>query len=137
MRRRHLLQPIDYQGVRPDLARARKAAFAQAPTGPAQVWQLDFSQYETTTGGIWRLAGVCDYYSKYEYGWHIAATCTGSDAIASVRLAIAEAQRLAGGVPLAQQLTDPDTGQVRPIKLVTDIQDGWCLVGARIVRPAV
>jgi transposase InsO family protein len=120
MRRRGLLQPIDYQGVRRELAKARKAAFADPPTGPNQVWQLDFSEYETTTGGIWRLAGVCDYYSKYEYGWHIAPTCTGADAIASVHLAIAEAERLAGGTPLAEQLTDPATGQVEPIKLVTD-----------------
>jgi transposase InsO family protein len=120
MRRRGLLQPIDYQDVRRELAKARKAAFADPPTGPNQVWQLDFSEYETTTGGIWRLAGVCDHYSKYEYGWHIAPTCTGADAIASVHLAIAEAERLAGGTPLAEQLTDPATGQVEPIKLVTD-----------------
>jgi putative transposase len=120
MRRRGLLQPVDYQGVRRELARARKAAFADPPTGPNQVWQLDFSEYETTTRGIWRLAGVCDYYSKYEYGWHIAPTCTGTDAIASVRLAIAEAERLAGGTPLVDQLTDPTTGTITPIKLVTD-----------------
>ncbi len=58
MRRRELLQPIDYQGQRRELAQARKAAFADPPTGPNQVWQLDFSEYETTTGGIWCLAGV-------------------------------------------------------------------------------
>jgi putative transposase len=100
MRRRGLLQPIDYQGERRELATARKAAFAEPPTGPNQVWQLDFSEYETTSGGIWRLAGVCDYYSKYEYGWHIAPGCTGADAIAAVSLAIVEAETLAGGVPL-------------------------------------
>jgi putative transposase len=120
MRRRGLLQPVDYQGVRRELAKARKAAFAEAPTGPHQVWQLDFSEYETSHGGVWRLAGVCDYFSKYEYGWHIAPGCTGTDAIAAVNIAIAEAERLAGGMPLAEQLTDPDTGQVRRIKLVTD-----------------
>lgn len=120
MRRRGLLQPIDYQGQRRELAKARKAAFATPPTGPNQVWQLDFCEYETTTGGTWRLAGCCDYFSKYEYGWHIAPTCTGADAIAAVRLAIAEAERLAGGIPLLDQLTDPATGQVRRIKLVTD-----------------
>lgn len=120
MRRRGLLQPVDYQGERRQLAQARRAAFADPPTGPNQVWQLDFSDYETTSGGIWRLAGVCDYYSKYEYGWHIAPGCTGADAIAAVRLAIAEAERLAG-VPLAEQLPiNPDTGQPEPITLVTD-----------------
>jgi putative transposase len=60
------------------------------------VWQLDFSEYETTAGGIWRLAGVTNYFTKYEHGWHIAPTCTGADAIAAVRLAIAEAERLVG-----------------------------------------
>lgn len=121
MRRRGLLQPVDYAGLRRELAKARKAAFADPPTGPNQVWQLDFSEYETTTGGIWRLAGVCDYYSKYEYGWHIAPGCTGTDAIDAVKIAIAEAEALAGGTPLLDQLpVDPDTGQRLPIKLVTD-----------------
>lgn len=120
MRRRRLLQPVDYQGERREHAKARRAAFADPPTGPHQVWQLDFSEYETSLGGIWRLAGVCDYYTKYEYGWHIAPGCTGADAIAAVKAAIAEAERLAGGVPLAEQLCDPTTGHIRRIKLVTD-----------------
>lgn len=29
------------------------AAFAVTPTGPNQVWQLDFSEFEATTGGTW------------------------------------------------------------------------------------
>lgn len=121
MRRRGLLQPVDYQGQRRELAKARSAAFAQPPTGPNQVWQLDFSEYETTTGGIWRLAGVCDYYTKYEYGWHIAPTCTGTDAIAAVHLAIAEAEAIGGRIPLLDQLPiDADTGRPKRIKLVTD-----------------
>jgi putative transposase len=120
LRRRDLLQPVDYQGERRELAKARKAAFAQPPTGPNQVWQLDFSEYETTTGGTWRIAGCCDYFSKYEYGWRIAPTCTGTDAIAAVTVAIAEAERLAGGVPLLEQITDKTTGEITRIKLVTD-----------------
>jgi hypothetical protein len=28
-----------------------------------------YSEYETS-GGIWRTAGVADYWSKYEFGWH-------------------------------------------------------------------
>lgn len=129
MRRRGLLQPIDYQGERRELAKARSAAFAEPPTGPNQVWQLDFSEYETTTGGIWRLAGVCDYYSKYEYGWHIAPGCTGADAIEAVKIAIVEAEALAGGVPLLDQLpVDPDTGRPKRIKIVTD--NGGAFKGA-------
>ena len=131
LRRRGLLQPVDYQGQRRELAQARRAAFAQPPTGPNQVWQLDFSEYETTSGGIWRLAGVTDYFSKYEHGWHIAPTCTGADAIAALHLAITEAERLLGG-PLFEALTDPDTGELRRLKIVTD--NGGAFKGAAFAR---
>ncbi|MEV5541908.1 IS3 family transposase [Saccharopolyspora shandongensis] len=52
MRRRNLLQPVEYHRQRRELARARKAAFANPPTVPNQVWQLDFSEFETTTDGV-------------------------------------------------------------------------------------
>jgi putative transposase len=120
MRRRNLLQPKEYQAERRELAKARKAAFADPPTGPNQVWQLDFTEFETTAGGVWRIAGCADYYSKYEFGWYLATTCNALDAVAAVQVAIAEAERLAGGVPLAEQLADPVTGMIRRIKLVTD-----------------
>ena len=61
-----LLLHADYQKQRRELAKQRKAAFAAPPTGPNRVWQFDFSEYETTGGGTWRVAGVADYYSKYE-----------------------------------------------------------------------
>jgi putative transposase len=131
LRRRGLLQPVDYQGQRRELAQARRAAFAQPPTGPNQVWQLDFSEYEATSGGTWRLAGVTDYFSKYEHGWHIAPTCTGADAIAALHLAITEAERLLGG-PLFEALTDPDTGELRRLKIVTD--NGGAFKGAAFAR---
>lgn len=132
MRRRGLLQPVDYTGQRRELAKARKAAFADPPARCNEVWQLDFSEYETTTGGIWRLAGVTDYFSKYEHGWHISPTCTGADAIAAVELAIAEAERL-GGKPLAQLLpARADTGGPVRIKLVTD--NGGAFKGAAFAR---
>ncbi|MGH3327219.1 MAG: hypothetical protein ACRDPT_05365, partial [Streptomycetales bacterium] len=41
MRRRGLLQPVDYTGERRELAKARRAAFAAPPTGANQVWQMD------------------------------------------------------------------------------------------------
>jgi hypothetical protein len=72
------------------------------------------------------------YYSKYEYGWHIAPGCTGTDAIAAVRLAIAEAERLAGGIPLAQQLIDPASGTIAGIKLVE--ANGRRVQGPRVRR---
>ena len=132
MRRRGLLQPVDYAGQRRELAKARKAAFADPVTRPNQVWQLDFSEYETTTGGIWRLAGVTDYFSKYEHGWHISPTCTGADAIEAVKIAIAEAERL-GGAPLAQLLpAHPETGDPVRIRLVTD--NGGAFKGAAFAK---
>lgn len=49
-----LILPAQYQRERRKLAERRKAAFANEPTGPNQVWQLDFSEFETTSGGTWR-----------------------------------------------------------------------------------
>jgi hypothetical protein len=54
----------NYPRERWQLAARRKAAFATEPTGPNQVWQLDFSEFETAWGGTWRLAGCRDYWSK-------------------------------------------------------------------------
>jgi putative transposase len=116
-----LLLEANYQRERRQLAARRKAAFAQEPTGPNQVWQLDFSEFETTSGGTWRLAGCRDYWSKYEFGWHISLTGNQHDAIAAVEVALTEAQRLAG-VPLRDLApADPVTGEVTPlVTIVTD-----------------
>ncbi len=115
-----LLLKADYQRERRQLARQRKAAFAAPPTGPNMVWQFDFSEYETTGGGTWRVAGIADYWSKYEFGWHWSPTANQHDAIAGVELALAEAQRLLAGPSLLEHLTDPDTGEILPITIVTD-----------------
>lgn len=115
-----LLLEANYQRERRQLAARRRAAFAVEPTGPNQVWQLDFTEFETGTGGTWRLAGCRDYWSKYELGWHVSPTANQHDAIAAVELALAEAARLAG-VPLIE-LTERDTdGNVIPlVTVVTD-----------------
>jgi transposase InsO family protein len=132
LRRRDLLQPVDYQGERRELAKARKAAFAEPATRPNEVWQLDFSEYETGGGGIWRIAGVTDYFTKYEHGWTFSPSCTGADAIAAVKAAIAEAERL-GGAPLPSLLPlNEATGQPKRIKLVTD--NGGAFRGAAFAR---
>lgn len=119
LRRRQMLQPAGYQRERRELAAARRAAFLDPPTGPNMVWQLDFSEFETSRGGTWRLAGCADYWSKYEFGWHISTTCNQHDAITAVELALTEAQALAGQ-PLVELLADRRTGEIRPITLVTD-----------------
>lgn len=115
-----LLLKVDYQRERREAARQRKAAFAAPPIGPNQVWQFDFSEYETRAGGTWRVAGIADYWSKVEFGWHWSPTANQHDAIAAVELALDEAQHLLDGPTLLEHLTDPDTGEVVPITLVTD-----------------
>lgn len=79
MRRWNLLQPIGYQGDPREFSKARTVAVAEPPIRCNQVAQLDFSGYETTTGGIWQLAGISD-----------SLACTGAEAIEAVKVAIAE-----------------------------------------------
>jgi transposase InsO family protein len=99
--------PAAYQRERSKLAERRKAAFATEPTGPHQVWQLDFSEFETATGGTWRLVGCPDYWSKYEHPFHVAPTASQYDAI---ELALAE-----------QCEVDVETGEIKPVvTIVTD-----------------
>ena len=117
--------PVDYQAERRQLARARRAAFVVPPSGPNQVWQLDFTEFETRHGGVWRIAGVSNYWSKLELGWHVSTTQNHRDAI---ELAIAETERLLG-TTLKHALADEETGELRPIALVTD--NGPCFKAAR------
>lgn len=119
MRRRDLLQPVDYQAQRRQLAAARRAAFVEAPTTRNQVWQLDFSEFETLAEATWRIAGVADYYAKAEFGWHISPTQNANDAIAAVTTAIAEVEDVLGH-SLLEDVTCPDTGEIFPVVVVTD-----------------
>ncbi|PMC74209.1 integrase core domain-containing protein [Brachybacterium sp. UMB0905] len=116
----NLLLPTNYQKHQRDLAGARRAAFAQTPTGANQVWQLDFSEFETISGGVWRLAGCRDYWSKYEYPWHISPTANQHDAIEAVELALAEYEALAGA-PLIDSCNISPDGEIEPcLTIVTD-----------------
>lgn len=120
--------PVDYQAERRQHAEARRAAFVVPPSGPNQVWQLDFSEFETRQGGTWRIGGVADYWSKLELGWHVSTTQNHRDAIETVQLAFAESERLLGR-PLRELLADPETGEIQPITLVTD--NGPCFKSVR------
>ena len=82
MRARGLLQPVDYQGERREPDKARKAAFADAPTRPNEVWR--------------------------------------ADAIEAVRIGIAETERIGGASLASLPPVNPETGEIRRIKLVTD-----------------
>ena len=116
-----LILPAAYQRERRRLAERRKAAFATEPTGANQVWQLDFSEFETTAGGTWRLAGCRDYWSKYEDPFHVSPTANQHDAIAAVELALGDFEAMFGH-PLGDLCeVDEETGQIKPVvTIVTD-----------------
>ena len=123
--------PVTYQADRRQHAQARKAVFVVPPSGPNQVWQMDFSEFETRMGGTWQIGGVTDYWSKMEFGWHVSPTQNQHDAIAAVQLALDETERLLG-CTLREHLTDPDTGEIRPVAVVTD--NGGCFKSGRFAR---
>jgi len=115
-----LLLEANYQRERRQHAARRKAAFATDPTGPNQVWQLDFSEFETTTGGTWRLAGCRDYYSKYEHPWHTSPTANQHDAIAAVELALADYETTFGRPLIDACDVDADGNVIPAVTIVTD-----------------
>ena len=79
-------------------------------------------------GGTWRIGGTADYWSKYELGWHVSPTQNHRDAIQTVEIALAETERLLGR-PLLESVTDPDTGEIEPVAVVTD--NGPCFKSGR------
>jgi transposase InsO family protein len=119
MARRGLLQPVDYQRERREIAKARRAAFVDPPTHRNQVWQLDFSEFETTREGKWQIAGCADYVTKHEFTRWISTTQMRHDAIEAVKAAVIEVAELLGH-SLLEDVTDPATGQIHPVVIVTD-----------------
>ncbi len=109
-----------YQRERRQLAARRKAAFATDPTGPNQVWQLDFSEFETTTGGTWRIAGCRDYWSKYEHPWHVSPTANQHDAIEAIELALTDYEHMFGRPLIDTCARDQDGTVVPAVTIVTD-----------------
>jgi transposase InsO family protein len=94
LRRRGLLLPRGYRAERKSWAVLRRRVFHDPPTRRNRVWQTDFSEFETPTGGIWRISAVIDYVTKYCLATTVTTTCRGVDALRCVDLAVAEAQRL-------------------------------------------
>jgi putative transposase len=119
---------INYQAERRRHAEARRAVFVVPPSGPNQVWQCDFTEYTTRMGGTWRIGAVADYWSKLELGYHVATTANHRDAIETVEMALAETERLLGR-SLLELVTDHDSGEIRPVALVTD--NGPCFKSRR------
>ena len=110
---------VNYQAERRQHAEARRAAFVVPPSAPNQVWQLDFTEFETSMGGTWRIAGCTDYWSKLEFGWRVSPTQNHHDAIAAVQVALDETERLLGRT-LLETITVEETGELRPVAIVTD-----------------
>ena len=76
--------------------------FHDPPTERNRVWQTDFSEFETTSGGIWRICAVIDYATKYCLAITITPTSRGTDAVACLRTAVTEATRLTGMADLRE-----------------------------------
>ena len=90
---------------------------------------MDFSEFETAGGGIWRICAVIDYATKYCLAARLSPTSRAVDALACLQAAVTEAQRLLGVDDLradrgVMDLLDPDEvviGQTpAPITVVTD-----------------
>ncbi len=117
--RRDLLLPVRYQAERRQLAVARRALFVAAPTRRNRVWQTDFTEYETSRGGTWRLSPVVDYATRLCLAAPVSGTTGARDAIGAVEAAIGAAERLLGH-SLLEDCADPETGELHPLTIVTD-----------------
>lgn len=117
--RRGLLMPVRYQAERRQLAKARRATFDAPPTRRNRVWQTDFSEFQTTAGGTWRIAGVIDYAAKLCLACHANGTQTAKDAVTVIEAAIAEAEQLLGRA-LADDCLDTESGELHRLVIVSD-----------------
>src|SRR3954451_19384889 len=118
LREEGLLLEANYQRERRQLAARRKAAFAVEPTAPNQVWQLDFTDFETTTGGpgASRAAGTTD---RSTTSW--AGTSRESARRRRPRRARPRRGRTLAGRPLGERAERDVDGNVLPlVTIVTD-----------------
>jgi putative transposase len=130
LRRRNLLLRKGFRADRKSWAMLRRRVFRDPPTERNRVWQMDFSEFETPAGGIWRICAVIDYVTKYCFAATLTATCRGRDAADCLSAAVAEATRLLDLDDLradrgSLDLIDETTGELiatvpAPIAVVTD-----------------
>ncbi len=119
LRRQGLLQPRRYQAERRHLAARRKAVFLAPPTRRNRVWQIDFTEFETSAGGTWRILAVVDYATKVNLAAAITGRSAAQDAVDGVRTAIEAAETLLGQT-LLDECVDPETGELRKLVIVSD-----------------
>jgi hypothetical protein len=55
---------------------------------------MDFSEFETARGGIWRICAVIDYATKYCLAATVTPTSRGQDALGCLCRAVVEAERV-------------------------------------------
>src|SRR3954451_13218377 len=94
LRRRNLLLPMGFRADRKSWAAVRKRVFADPPTERNRVWQTDFSEFETSSGGIWRICAVTDYATKYCLATTVTATSRAEEALACLNQAVDQAGEL-------------------------------------------
>ncbi len=120
LKRNGLCLPTGYTGEVRQLSGARREAFITPPTRRNRLWQADFSEFETAAQGVWNLGGVADYWAKVDLACTVTVTKTTTDAIAFFETALVEVEVLLG-VTWVQDLTDPITGEIATLTIVTDI----------------
>ena len=121
--RNGLSLPANYTSEVRQAAGACREAFICPPARRNRLWPADFSEYETAAGGRWNLGGVVDYWAKVNLACAVTVRKTTSDAISVFETALAEVETLLG-VTWVEDLTDPATGQIATLRLVTD--NGSC-----------
>src|SRR3954454_16220112 len=109
LRRRGLLLPQGFRADRKSWAVLRRKVFRDPPTERNRVWQIDFSEFETTNGGIWRICAVIDYVTKCCLAVTVTHTGRGADALHCLYVAVIHAQNL------------PDLDDLRADRGVMDI----------------
>lgn len=97
----------------------RKRTFWDPPNRRNRVWQTDFTEFETRSGGTWRILPVIDYATKLCLAAAVSGTSGARDAIHGLEAALTRAAELLGH-PLLDDCTDPVTGDVSPVVIVTD-----------------
>ncbi len=123
LRRNGLCLPANYTSEVRQLAGIRKETFISPPTRRNRLWQADFSEYETSAGGVWNFGGVVDYWAKVNLACEVSIRKTTKDAIVFFEAALTEVEVLLD-VTWIEDLTDPDTGQIGTLRIVTD--NGSC-----------
>lgn len=92
-------------------ASARLYSLPRSP-GANQVWQFEFSEYETISGGL-LVSPITS--RRHEFGWHWSPTANQHNFIAGVEFALAEAEAMLDGVRLVDHLANPVTAGDRPL----------------------